>query len=296
MSDEKSLFQEEFVMIATAEGVAPDYAERYYNLLFELGTGLASRAVEGLLVVGISGAQGTGKSTFAKMLAIVLERIFEKATLVTSMDDYYLTRAERQHLADTVHPLLATRGVPGTHDVELMLSCVESLKAGFSVQLPEFSKGDDDRMGMIPVMGASLDILIVEGWCWGAQAADEMSLGSPINSLEREQDADGDWRWFVNDRLAAGGYQELFAWADATLFLAAPDFDTVVDWRWQQEEKLHREGGGPHAMTRDQVERFCMHYERITMRMLEDMPARADLTIFLDDQHRVLPPRRDRFQ
>ncbi len=296
MTDEKNTFQDEFVTIATMEGVEAEYAESYYNLLFELGTGLASRAIDGLLVVAISGAQGTGKSTFAKMLAIVLERIFEKATLVLSMDDFYLTRSERLKLAETVHPLLATRGVPGTHDADLMLRSIESLKAGFSVQLPEFSKGEDDRIGMIPVIGASLDILIVEGWCWGATPADEMSLGTPVNDLERERDPDGDWRWYVNDQLAQGLYQELFSQADATFYLAAPDFDTVFEWRWQQEQRLHERGGGSRAMSREEVREFVMHYERITMRMLEEMPDRADLTIFLDERHRVQAPRRDRFR
>lgn len=296
MTDEKALFREEFCEIAVSEGVDGGYADRYYNLMFELGTALASTAVDGLLTVAISGAQGTGKSTFSKLLAILLERVFEKATLVTSLDDYYLTRSERADLAREIHPLLAVRGVPGTHDVALMRSVIAALKRGENVEVPEFSKGEDDRIGMIPVMGASLDVLIVEGWCWGATPADEMTLAEPANALEAERDADGDWRWYVNDQLAAGGYQELFAMADTTYFLAAPDFDVVFDWRWQQEQRLLRSGGGSRAMDEDQVRTFVMHYERITRRMLEDMPPRADLTIFLDREHRVRPPDRDRFQ
>ncbi|MDZ7684989.1 MAG: kinase [Gammaproteobacteria bacterium] len=294
MTDEKETFRDEFNAIATTEGVDPGYVDNYYNLVFELATGLASRAADGLLTIGIAGAQGTGKTTFSKMLAILLERVFEKSTLVLSLDDFYLTRAERTQLAKDVHPLLAVRGVPGTHDVPLMRSVVSALKAGRNVEVPAFSKADDDRVGTTPVMGASLDVLIAEGWCWGATPAFEESLSVPVNELEREQDPDGDWRWFVNDRLASAGYQALFAEADATFFLAAPDMDTVYRWRWQQEKRLQGSGGS-HVMSEDEMRRFIMYYERITLRMLEQMPATADLTIFLDENHRVKVPRRDQF-
>lgn len=294
MTDEKEIFRAEFDAIATTEGVDPAYVDNYYNLVFELATGLASRAAGGLLMVGIAGAQGTGKTTFSKMLAILLERVFEKSTLVLSLDDFYLTRAERAELASNVHPLLRVRGVPGTHDAPLMQSVVSALKAGRNVEVPAFSKADDDRIGRTPVMGASLDILIAEGWCWGATPASEEDLAVPVNELEKTSDPDGDWRWFVNDQLASAAYQTLFAEADATFFLAAPNMETVFRWRWQQEQRLQGSGGS-HVMSEAEVRQFIMYYERITLRMLKQMPATADLTIFLDEHHRVKAPRRDQF-
>jgi len=294
MTDEKEVFREEFSDIAVSEGIDPDYAPNYYNLLFELGIGLASRHSPGLLSLGIAGAQGTGKTTFAKLLAVVLERVFEKATLVMSLDDFYLTRAERIALSKDVHPLLAVRGVPGTHDVTLMRGVIADLKAGRNARIPEFSKADDDRVDAVPVAGASMDILILEGWCWGAAPASEESLIEPVNELEASRDADGVWRRYVNEQLARGGYQALFAEADSMYFLAAPDFDAIIEWRWQQEQRLAARGG-PHVMTEAEVREFVMYYERISRRMLEEMPGRANLTMFLDRRHRIKPPRRDQF-
>ncbi len=292
MTDEKSDFRAEFESRALSEGVDPDYVGAYYNLVFELATGIASRDADQCVVVGIAGAQGVGKSTFAKLLAVLLEGVFEKSTLVVSLDDFYLTRAERQQLAEKVHPLLAVRGVPGTHDVALMRSVIAALKARKNVEIPRFSKADDDRVGWVPVMGESMQVVIVEGWCWGAAPMAEASLAQPVNPLEQEQDPDGDWRWYVNEQLVA--YQDLFALSDALFFFAAPDMDTVVEWRWRQEQQL--DGSGPAVMTRDQVREFVMYFERITRHMLDEMPSRADLTLFLDERHRVQAPRRDRFR
>lgn len=293
MSDEKDEFEAEFSDLARSSGIEADYTGSYYNLLFELATGLASRHRDGLLTVGISGAQGTGKSTFARLLAVVLERIFEKNTLVVSMDDFYYTRAERKRLAARVHPLLQTRGVPGTHDVALMRSVVSDLKARRNTEVPTLSKGDDDRSEMVPVMGGALDVLIVEGWCWGATPGADASLQAPVNTLEELRDPGGQWRRYVNQQLKSGGYRELFAEADTTYFLAAPDFEAVFHWRWQQERGLT---AGARVMNEEQVREFVMFYQRITERMLRDMPNRASLTMFLDDRHRVRAPRRDEFQ
>lgn len=295
--DEKDQHREEFLDIAIAEGVAPDYGGNYYNLIFELATGLVSRGDDKLLVLGVSGAQGTGKSTFSKLLAVALERVFEKASLVVSLDDFYYTRAERAHLAQTVHPMLKVRGVPGTHDIELLGQVIEDLRARRSTRVPVFDKAQDDRESMIPVMGQDLDILIVEGWCWGALPSPVRDLDTPINSLEAEQDPDGRWRKYVNDQLANGGYQRVFKQADVCYYFAVPDFDTVFEWRWQQEQRLAERATGQGVMTRDEVRTFVMYYERITRQMLKDLPKQANLTIFLDSNHRVIPPpNRQRFQ
>lgn len=292
--DEKEGFRGEFVDAAIAEGIAPDYAGNYYELVFELATGLVSRGDASLTTLGVSGAQGTGKSTLAKLLAITLERVFEKASLVASLDDFYYTLAEREQLARDVHPLLAVRGVPGTHDVALLAGVMADLTARRSTQVPVFDKAADDRQGFIPVMGADLDILIIEGWCWGARPVAAAALDAPINRLEVERDADGTWRRYVNRQLAEGGYQQVFQQADTCFYLAAPDFETVFEWRWQQEQRLRSYSAGKSIMDRDQVRDFVMYFERITRQMLEDMPARANLTLYLDKSHRVVQPPRSR--
>ena len=77
-------------------------------------------------IIGINGAQGAGKTTFSKLLKVVLEQKFGMKVVQLSIDDFYLSRAEREELAKSVHPLLITRGVPGTHDVRMAESVLSS--------------------------------------------------------------------------------------------------------------------------------------------------------------------------
>ncbi|MEE2915386.1 MAG: kinase [Pseudomonadota bacterium] len=292
MDDERSAFQEELVRLAVVEGIGPDYAESYYRMLFEIATGLASRT-EKLLIVGIAGSQGSGKSTLAKLLATVLERVYEKNSLVMSVDDFYLTREERRALGRDVHPMLSTRGVPGTHDIALMQSVIDDLKTGKNTEVPHFDKAEDDRGGFTPVVSRELSLLIIEGWCWGAMPAEGDELDHPVNALEQEDDEDGRWRRYVDRQLTHGGYQEVFAEAHTCLFLSVPNMEAVVRWRWQQEQRLaEARSDGTKIMTEPEVRRFIMYYERITRRMLEKMPKRANMTFYLDDQHRIGPPPR----
>jgi D-glycerate 3-kinase len=232
---------------------------------------------EGLVVLGLSGAQGSGKSTLATALA----RHFDAAIL--SLDDLYLTRAERQALAATVHPLFATRGVPGTHDVALGLAAIDALARGEAAPLPRFDKAIDDRAATPAQAPAGTRLLIFEGWCLGARPEPEANLATPINALEAEADPQAIWRRHVNAALA-GAYQDLWARIDVLAMLRAPDFSTVVRWRQQQEHALR----GPAAMDDAQVVRFVAHYERITRRLLADLPDRADLVMELDPARCVM--------
>ena len=230
----------------------------------------------GPLVLGLCGAQGSGKSTLA---AAVVEaaRAGGLAAATLSLDDLYLTRAERAVLAREVHPLLATRGVPGTHDVALGLDLLARIDAGEPVRLPRFDKATDDRLPEAEwdAAPAPLDLLVFEGWCVGAVAQAGVALVDPVNALEAEEDADARWRRWVNAQLA-GAYRRLFARIDRLVLLAAPGFEVVFDWRLEQE----RCGAG--AMDAAQVARFIQHYERLTRYILSEMPGRADLVIGLD--------------
>ncbi|MFT4799422.1 MAG: D-glycerate 3-kinase [Candidatus Azotimanducaceae bacterium] len=230
--------------------------------------------------MGISGAQGSGKSTFAKLLATLLIECFETRTLVLSLDDFYLTRAERSDLT-SISPLLQTRGVPGTHDLALCLEAIENFSRGEPMRIPEFSKPHDDRIDERIEPGAGLQLLILEGWCWGAEPEEDAALIEPINELEHLQDAKGVWRRYVNDQLKA--YQPLFD-TDISLFLKVPDLDAVKRWRWQQEQGLPV---GPARMSQTDVTRFIMYYERITRRLLACRPAQVDICLSLDSDHAV---------
>jgi D-glycerate 3-kinase len=239
------------------------------------------------LVVGICGAQGSGKTTLVAALAKALEAE-GIATASLSLDDLYLTRDERHALARTVHPLFATRGVPGTHDVELGLEVLAALERGAAARLPRFDKGSDDRAPIETWVSApeNTQVLLLEGWCLGAIPQDQAALAVPVNALEMQEDPDGTWRSHANAALA-GPYQDLFARIDLLVLLAAPGWEVVAQWREQQEAEL-RDIGAMRAMNPTEVQRFIQHYERLTRWILEEMPARADLVVRLDRERRVL--------
>ena len=244
-----------------------------------------SQAGKRPLVVGLCGPQGSGKST----LAAAMTRRFDRAVAL-SLDDLYLTRAERDDLARTIHPLFATRGPPGTHDVELGLATLAALDRGEPVVLPRFDKAIDDRVPNGPMHHAppGCRLVIFEGWCVGATPQSPSALHAPINRLEREEDAAATWRTYAN-RALAGGYQQLFARIDLLVFLRPLDWSAVLGWRREQEQTLRRSGArGAGLMSDGEIERFVSHYGRLTRHMLEEMPARADLVIDLDDQRRCL--------
>ncbi len=242
----------------------------------------------GLLTIGLCGAQGSGKST---LVAALTQRLgvagLRVATL--SLDDLYLSRAERQRLAREVHPLFATRGVPGTHDVALGLATIAALARGEPAALPRFDKGSDDRQPEPdwPLAPAGCQVLLLEGWCLGAAPQPAADLALPVNALEAAEDADGIWRSYANAALA-GPYRRLFAAIDRLILLAAPDWQVVAKWREQQESELRM--SAPGAMSPAEVTRFIQHYERLTRWILAEMPERADLTVRLGLNREVLDP------
>ncbi|MDB5474661.1 MAG: hypothetical protein JWP49_172 [Phenylobacterium sp.] len=246
---------------------------------------LAERAIaayarkRAMAVVALCGAQGSGKSTIAAATrAILIERGVE--TVVLSLDDLYLPRAARQRLAREVHPLLATRGPPGTHDVELGLQVLNAVARDRPIALPRFDKGADDPAppAARPSFQGPAKVVLFEGWCVGARPQPRAALREPINALERDEDPDGRWRGFVNTALAAA-YPPLFERHDELVLLAAPSFEVVAGWREEQEAKLRARTGG--GMSPDQIVRFVAHYERLTRWILEEMPARAGWTVRL---------------
>jgi D-glycerate 3-kinase len=247
---------------------------------------VADRVEEGTLVLGLNGAQGTGKSTLARLLKRLLERVYELRVAILSLDDIYLIAAERTRRAEVIHPLLATRGVPGTHDVGLGIRTIRALRQGKPLALPRFDKAHDDRLPVAqwPRWEGRCDVVIFEGWCVGARPQRRHDLQEPINGLERLEDPTGDWRYYVNRELG-GRYQELFAEIDVLVMLRPPSFDHVFAWREHQEARLREEGAGSRVMSPTAVRRFVMHFERITRFMWDEMPGRADAVVHLDDDH-----------
>ena len=246
------------------------------------------------IVVGLCGSQGSGKSTMAAFLKLLLEGRGLKAA-VLSLDDLYLTLPERQRLAREVHPLLATRGVPGTHDVGLGIALLDILTNGpAEVSMPVFDKAEDTRApaGRWPRVQAPADVILFEGWCVGARPQADADLMEPVNALECDEDRDGVWRRYVNDRLK-GDYAQLFGRIDVLALLQAPSVEAAYDWRALQEQKLadriRRDGRpGRGVMGPEAIRRFLMFYQRLTQAILEEMPSRADVLMPMDQNHRIL--------
>lgn len=251
------------------------------------------------LVVGINGAQGTGKSTLSELLQRLF-RALQLKCVVLSIDDLYLTRAQRSKLARDVHPLMQTRGVPGTHDLALGLSLLADLKAATSdtmAAIPGFDKARDDRRPVQDwkIHQGPVDIILIEGWCVGAQPAS--LAGEPINRLEQVHDADGRWRTVIEQHLL--DYQRLFNQFDLLVMLKAPSMESIIEWRILQETKLQTRIAseiGPCEMASGvmgdaELWWFIMHYERLTRIMLESLPERADVLFELAADHRIVNAR-----
>ena len=256
----------------------------YLDLVASLAATVMRRVDVGEIpTLAITGSQGTGKTTMAQALQVLLQVQYARNAVIVSLDDFYMSRVDRQRLGDQVHPLLKTRGVPGTHDLESMRKVLEDLRAGGPVELPVFDKARDDRAEASQSV-TSPDIVICEGWCWGARPEAEESLKVPLNSLESERDPDGHWRHYVNHRLR--DYQSVFD-QDFTVFLQVPSLNQVFLWRWQQEQDMARRVGTAGSMNQQQVREFIQFYERLTRWMLLDMPKRSDLTVTLNKEHLI---------
>lgn len=242
----------------------------------------AIEQAEAPFVLGISGLQGSGKSTLgAGLIKAAAGRGWGAVTL--SLDDAYLTHAERQALARDVHPLLATRGVPGTHDLALLVSTLDALARASPdqpVAVPRFDKGKDDRYdaALWPTEAEVPRLVVLEGWCLGVEPQDPAALAMPVNALEHDEDADGTWRRWVNRQLEA--YEPLWRMLDALVVLEAPSWEVVARWRDEAEEPL-RARGEPRAMDPPALTRFLQHYERLSRHALATLPAKADLLIHL---------------
>ena len=248
----------------------------------------------GPFVLAISGLQGSGKTTLAVAVTAAAQA-HGLAAATVSLDDFYLTRAQRQSLAASAHPLLLTRGPPGTHDLALAHQVLDAVSLGRPVRLPRFDKLADDRVPAAdgPLAPAALDLLVVEGWCLGVPAQADAELRVPLNPLERDEDPQGQWRHYVNDALV-NHYPALWRRFDRLCVLQAPSFEVVSAWRWQQEQALVAartltdSATARAGMQPAQLARFLQHYERVSRHALHTLPALADQVLRLDAGRNVL--------
>lgn len=265
--------------LIAAERLPADYRAVVEGHWKPLATTIARKATSrNPLIVGINGAQGSGKTTVCRFLEVLLKQRGLRAVTV-SLDDLYLTHAERLQLAAEVHPLFATRGVPGTHAVAHAFAIFEDLLAGRAFEIPRFEKAFDDRSNEVTRISGPVDVLLFEGWCVGAAPQPPETLRRPINVLEAEEDRDAVWRTLVNHWLGKD-YAKLFGLIDILVMLKVESFDAVLGNRRLQEQKLaDLNPVGSGLLDEDELIRFISHYERLTRHMLAEMPARADVVI-----------------
>ncbi len=244
---------------------------------------------EKIKVIGLSGGQGAGKSTITAVLKLILKKNYGLNLCIFSIDDFYKTKKERITMSKKAHPLFLTRGVPGTHDIKLLNKTFKNLKKkNFkTVLVPKFDKSIDDRSKKRNWQKVKIkpDVIIFEGWCLGAKGQKSSVLKKPINMIEEKYDINLKWRRTVNSYLKIQ-YKKIFRQIDKLIYLKAPNFEQIYKWRLLQEEKLKLTSKSKKTMSKSEIRKFIMYYERITKQMMKDFPKISDLTVFLDKQHR----------
>ena len=243
------------------------------------------------LILGLSGGQGSGKSTIAGILKIILKKFFKRKIYISSIDDFYKTLKDRNKMSRAIHPLLKTRGVPGTHDIDLIkffFSIVKKKKFK-KIKLPKYEKAEDNRLKKEYWYNIKKkpEIVILEGWCVGAKPQPQSLIKRPINILEKYADKDLKWRKYVNEKLKKE-YKKLFVMIDHFIFIKVPNFKVVLKWRLLQENKLKKKSYfKKKIMSYSEIKCFIMFYQRITLQMLKDLSKSASVVMLLKKNHEI---------
>ena len=244
-------------------------------------------------IVGLSGGQGSGKTTISSLISIILRKCFKLNVFTISIDDFYKKRKERFLLSKKIHPSLMTRGVPGTHDINMMLDFFKRIKRKEfrSLRLPKFNKAIDDRYNkkLWYSIKKRPDIIIFEGWCVGAKAEKNNTLKQPINSFEKLRDKKLIWRRYVNKQLQSK-YKQLYDQLNCLLYIKSNNFSLLRKWRIKQETKLrlkNKRSNRNKIMSNKEVINFMQTYQRVTQNMLKTVPKNASIILNLNTNHQI---------
>ena len=235
----------------------------------------------------IGGSQGVGKSSLILILKKTLEKFYGKKVLSLSLDDFYLSHKERKTLSQKEHELLLTRGVPGTHNIKNLIKTVKKFdKKHYPISLPIFDKLIDDTTKKKKVIKNQCNILILEGWCCGSNYINKEYLYKNINNLEKKFDKNFKWRNYYNNKLK-NEYKKLFDMFDKKIFIKAPSFKYVLDWRLKQEISNSSSSKFSKKMDVQEIREFLQYYEKITKWMLKESNNNSDFLIFVNKNQKI---------
>ena len=234
----------------------------------------------------IAGSQGSGKSTLTAVLKLVLEKFYKKKVMLLSIDDYYLSKNKRLKLSKKIHPLLITRGVPGTHNIAaLRKDIINFQKKKFPIVAPLFNKLKDDISSKKKIIKKA-EILLLEGWCCGSPPISRDYLFKNINRLESTLDKNKAWRQYYNFQLQRD-YKKVFSLFDKQIYIQAPSFTYILKWRNAQEKSNALKSKDEKFMKKTDLRKFIQHYEKLTKWMIKTMPAKADMLIKIDSNQKI---------
>ena len=265
-------------------------ADHEFKTLLDRISNLTKKSAN-TIFVGINGCQGSGKTTLADYLVLQLTKKSNIKAISCSIDDFYLAKNDRNKLASSIHPLLKTRGVPGTHNIQLL----EQTLNNFSEQkthwrLTQFDKATDNPKPekQWPMINTKMDVVIIEGWCWGIPAQLANELNSPINEFELKYDKAAKWRTYANQQLK-NNYQKSHNMMDIMVMLKAPSFNCVYQWRLEQEQKLASSTKNKQntLMSEQDIAFFIQHFQRLTEHALKVLPAQVDFLFELDKNRQI---------
>ncbi len=266
--------------------------ETLWKLWLPLGIKLANKrqSLSRPLVQGILGGQGTGKTTLAKILVLILEKLGYK-TISISIDDIYKTYAERQ-LLQKEDSRLIWRGPPGTHDVSLGIEILDKLRQSENqnsdnlIAIPRFNKslfhGAGDRIE--PEIVNKVDIILFEGWFVGVRPVEEKIFDVAPPPIITEADK----KFACDMNLKLTEYLPLWKKLDSLIVLYPIDHRFSKQWRKQAEQQMI--ASGKSGMSDDEIEKFvdyfwkALHPELFIKPLIQN-PELVELVIEINSDH-----------
>ncbi|MBD1907337.1 glycerate kinase [Funiculus sociatus GB2-A5] len=276
------------LLLSVYPNLHPVPIETLWNLWLPLAMQLAQsqQQLGHPLIQGILGGQGTGKTTLATVLTLILKHL-GKSTLSLSLDDLYKTYSDRLALRKQERRLI-WRGPPGTHDIDLGLAVLDRLRHpdGQPIPIPRFDKsawnGAGDRTQAEIVQGA--DIVLFEGWFVGVRPIDPVAFENPPLPILTADD-----KTFARDMNARlEDYLPLWARLDRLMVLYPVDYRLSLAWRQQAEREMI--AAGKSGMSDSEINEFVKYFWKslhpeLFIKPLTTNPNWVDLVIEINADH-----------